>query len=170
MGNFLKCNYFRTVGLLILFLAAGITSTFAQYKLKVAGDVKEVLELSLEDLSKFPLKDAKLTDKDGKVHTYRGVSILDILQKAGVPSGKDLRGEQLSKYLLVKCKDGYQILFSLAELDPPIADKNVILAYQIDGEKLAEDRGPLRLIAEGEKKPARSSYQVEALILGSVKD
>ena len=170
MRIFLKNNYLRRISALILLLAAGITSSFAQGKLRVAGEVKQALEFTLDDLAKMPQKEAKLTDKDGKVHTYQGVSILDILQQAGVPSGKDLRGEHLSKYLLVKCKDSYQVLFSLAELDPSIADKNVILAYQIDGEKLAADRGPLRLVAEGEKKPARSSYQVEALILGSVKD
>lgn len=94
----------------------------------------------------------------------------DILLKAGVPSGKELHGENLSKYVLVKCTDGYQVLFSLAELDSSIADKNVIIADMVDGKALPESKGPLRIIAEGEKKPARSSYQVESLIIGHITD
>ncbi|MBP2617775.1 hypothetical protein [Chryseobacterium jejuense] len=74
----------------------------------------------------MPRKEASLKDKEGSVHVYTGVSIQDILAKAGAPSGKELHGENISKYLLAKCKDGYQVLFSLAELDASIADKNVI--------------------------------------------
>ena len=128
------------------------------------------LEITLSDLAEMPRKEASLKDKNGKIHIYSGVGIQDILLKAGVPSGKELHGENLSKYLLVKCTDGYQVLFSLAELAASIADKKVIIADRIDGKALPESKGPLRIIAEGEKKPARSSYQVESLIIGHVTD
>ena len=39
--------------------------------------------------------------------------------------------------------------FSLAELDPSIADKNIIIADKVDGKPLPEAKGPLRIIAEG---------------------
>lgn len=138
------------------------------FKLKVSGDVSKPLELNLTDLSKMPRKEASLKDKDGIVHKYAGVSLSEILSMAGVPSGKELHGENLSKYLLAKCSDGYQVLFSLAELDASIADKNVIVADTVDGTLLPESKGPLRLIVEGEKKPARSSYQLEALTVGQI--
>ncbi|MDP0964833.1 hypothetical protein Q6264_28505, partial [Klebsiella pneumoniae] len=77
--------------------------------------------------------------------------------------------ENFSKYVLIKCSDGYQVLFSLAELDASIQDKNVIVADTADGKPLLPEKGPLRIIAEGEKKPARSSYQVTELFIGSVK-
>lgn len=38
--------------------------------------------------------------------------------------GKELRGENLSKYLLVKCADDYEVLFSLAELDSSFTNKS----------------------------------------------
>ncbi|WP_241286375.1 molybdopterin-dependent oxidoreductase [Chryseobacterium arthrosphaerae] len=139
------------------------------FRLKVSGEVPDPLELSLTDLSEMPRKEASLKDKDGSIHKYTGVSVQDILAKAGAPSGKALHGENISKYLLAKCTDGYQVLFSLAELDASIADKNVIVADTVDGKPLPELKGPLRLIAEGEKKPARSSYQLEALVVGQIK-
>lgn len=152
-----------------LLLLSGWAFCQSGFTLKVSGDVPTPLELSLSDLSKMPRKEAYLKDKDGSVHIYTGVSIRDILAKAGAPSGKELHGENISKYLLAKCKDGYQVLFSLAELDASIADKNVIVADTIDGRPLAESKGPLRIVAEGEKKPARSSYQLESLVIGQIK-
>jgi DMSO/TMAO reductase YedYZ molybdopterin-dependent catalytic subunit len=78
----------------------------------VSGEVTKPLTLSVEDLSKMKRSSASLTDKDGKVHQYQGVAIQDILEGAGVTTGSQLRGEQLTKYLLVKCADGYEVLFS----------------------------------------------------------
>lgn len=152
-----------------LLLLSGWAFCQSGFKLKVSGEVPQPLELSLADLSKMPKKEASLRDKDGSVHVYRGVAVQDILAKAGAPSGKELHGENISKYLLAKCSDGYQVLFSLAELDASIADKNVIVADTMDGKPLAESKGPLRIVAEGEKKPARSSYQVESLVVGQIK-
>ena len=142
----------------------------SNFRLKVSGEVAQPLELSLSDLLKMSRREAIMKDKEGNLHTFTGVPLIEILGKAGVPSGKALHGaENFSKYVLIKCSDGYQVLFSLAELDPSIQDKNVIIADNIDGKSLVEGKGPLRIIAEGEKKPARSSYQVTELIIGSIK-
>ncbi|AYZ11654.1 molybdopterin-binding protein [Chryseobacterium arthrosphaerae] len=153
----------------VLLLLSGYAFCQSGFRLKVSGEVPDPLELSLIDLSEMSRKEASLKDKDGSIHKYTGVSVQDILAKAGAPSGKALHGENISKYLLAKCTDGYQVLFSLAELDASIADKNVIVADTVDGKPLPESKGPLRLIAEGEKKPARSSYQLEALVVGQIK-
>ena len=153
----------------VLLLLSGYAFCQSGFRLKVSGEVPDPLELSLTDRSKMPRKEASLKDKDGSIHKYTGVSVQDILAKAGAPSGKALHGENISKYLLAKCTDGYQVLFSLAELDASIAGKNVIVADTVDGKPLPESKGPLRLIAEGEKKPARSSYQLEALVVGQIK-
>ena len=57
----------------------------------------------------------------------------------------------------------------MAELDASVQDKNVIIADSVDGKPLPKEKGPLKIIAEGEKRPARSSYQVKELVIGSVK-
>eukprot|EP01035_Chromulina_nebulosa_P063624 gene63624-87025_t len=46
---------------------------------------------------------ASLKDRDGTDHPYAGVAIQEILELAGVTTGKQLRGENLAKYLLVRC-------------------------------------------------------------------
>ncbi|GAA4172077.1 molybdopterin-dependent oxidoreductase [Sphingobacterium ginsenosidimutans] len=148
------------------------TSIYAQqaFKLKVSGEVGTPLELSLQDLTKLPRKNAALTDRDGKVHQYTGVPVYAILQKAGVTLGGELRGANLSKYLLVKCADGYEVLLSLAEIDNSFTDREVILADTIEQQPLEATKGPLRLVVPGEKKPARSCFQVIELVVGYGKD
>lgn len=106
-----------------------------------------------------------LKERDGKVYSYSGVAIPDLLELAGVTLGKQLHGENLTKYLLVKCADGYEVLFSLAELDSSFTDRTVILAYEIEGKPLSAKAGPFRLVVPGEKKPARSSLQVTELVI-----
>lgn len=110
-----------------------------------------------------------MNDKDGNPRSYSGVPLSAILSKAGAPTDKALYGENLSKYLLVRCADGYEVLFSLAELDSVFTDREVILADSMNDKPLPEAKGPLRIIVPGEKKPARSSYQVVELTVGDAK-
>ena len=78
----------------------------------------------------------------------------------GVTTGRNLRGENLAKYVLVTCADNYQVVFSLAELDSSFTDRVVILADQIEGKPLPAGTGPFRVVVPGEKKPARNCFQV----------
>ncbi|MET0243432.1 MAG: molybdopterin-dependent oxidoreductase [Flavitalea sp.] len=128
--------------------------------LKISGEVTKELVFNKDDLRKLDRTTAILKDRDGRDVPYTGVSIQRLLEMAGVTTGKQLRGENLTKYLLVKCADGYEILFSLAELDNGFNDKKVILADESAGKDLPVDRGPFRIVIEGEKVPARSSFQV----------
>lgn len=138
-------------------------SAQSEFRLKVSGEVTKELSLSLADLQKMPHQNAILKDRNGKDYTYSGVPVQDILKAAGVTVGKDLQGENLSKYLLVKCADGYQVLFSLAELDNSFSNKVAIIADQSEGKALPEAKGPLRFVMPGENKPARSCFQVVEL-------
>jgi len=161
----------RNLFFVLIFSFCNLLSAQTGFKLKVSGEVAQPLELSLSDLSKMSRKEVTMKDKEGKLYSYAGVPIQDVLSMAKVPSGKELHGkENLSKYVLVKSADGYQVLFSLAELDSSIQDKNVIVADTADGKPILPEKGPLRIIAVGEKKPARSSYQVTELLIGSIKN
>lgn len=159
----------KLIPLFVMFFCA--VAVFAQNNslLKVTGEVNTPLNLKLEDLSSLPQISVILNDKEGKPHTYSGVLVSELLRRAGATLGKTLRGENLSKYLLVKCADGYEVLFSLAELDSDFTDRKVILADKLDGSPLPASKGPLRVVVEGEKKPARSSYQVVELIVGNAR-
>jgi arsenic resistance protein ArsH len=137
---------------------------------KVTGEVTTPLILTASDLNAMPRTEDSASDKQGLMHHYSGVAIAEILNKAGVTTGKQLRGKNMAKYLLVSCADGYQVLFSLAELDSSITDRVVILADHEEGKPLAAGVGPFKLIVPGEKRPARNCFQVTALAVGIAKE
>lgn len=133
--------------------------------IKVSGEVTKTLTLSVEDLLKMKPVTVGMMDKAGKDHNYKGVGLQEILGMAGVTMDKQLRGKNLCKYLLVKCSDGYEVLFSLAELDSSFTDRVIILAYESDGKPIPAGTGPFRLVVPGEKKAARSGFQVVSMVI-----
>jgi hypothetical protein len=56
-----------------------------------------------------------------------------ILKNAGVTLAEELKGINLKKYLLAEASDGYQVVFSLAEVDPAFTGCKIILANRKDG-------------------------------------
>ncbi|HEY2582327.1 MAG TPA: molybdopterin-dependent oxidoreductase, partial [Mucilaginibacter sp.] len=135
-------------------------TTEKQASVKVTGEVTTPLDLKLSDLQQYPQTEVTRKDRDGKDHTYSGVILSAILQKAGVTLGKDLRGENLTKFVLIEASDGYQVVFALAELDKDFTDRTIILASTVDGKPLLPADGPFRMIVQDEKKPARCIKQV----------
>lgn len=156
----------------IVFLIALITFSLGMHAqvLKVSGEVTKQLSLTAADLAGMKKTSSVLKDRDGKEQRYTGVAIQQILETAGVTTGKQLRGEHLSKYVVIKCADGYEVLFSLAELDSSFTDRVVILAYETEGKPIPAGKGPFRIIVPGEKKPARSGFQVTDIIVRFAKE
>jgi DMSO/TMAO reductase YedYZ molybdopterin-dependent catalytic subunit len=132
-------------------------------KLTVDGDVATPLALTAADLAKMPRETAALGEMDGSKVSYEGVPLTEILKKAGVPFGKEMRGKALAGYLLVEARDGYQVVFSMGELDAGLAGARVIVADRRDGQPLPAREGPIRLVVETDKRPARSVRMVERL-------
>lgn len=140
------------ISLLIVFTS----SSFAQQQhVSIEGEVLKPLKLTVKDLEKFPFTAVKAKDRDGKEHTYKGVLLSVVLDSAGVTLGKQLRGENLTKYVLVTAADNYQVIYALPEIDPEFTSNTVLLATQVDGETLPKGEGPFRLINPSDKKPAR---------------
>ena len=96
------------------------------------------------------------TNSDGITVVYEGVWLHEILKKAGAPGGSELRGKALASYLLAEAKDGYQALFSLAEIDPVFSGNEVLVADSADGKPLIGSQGPFRLVAPKDRRGARS--------------
>jgi DMSO/TMAO reductase YedYZ molybdopterin-dependent catalytic subunit len=130
---------------------------------KITGEVTSPLDLTMDSFLQFKQTEVSRKDRDGNNHLYSGVLLSAILQKAGVTLGKDLRGENLTKYVLVEASDGYQVTFALAELDSDFTDRQIILADKIDGKPLAPGDGPFRIIVQDEKKPARCMKMVTGI-------
>jgi DMSO/TMAO reductase YedYZ molybdopterin-dependent catalytic subunit len=130
---------------------------------KITGEVTTPLDIKLADLQQYKQTDVIRKDRDGKDHTYSGVVLAELLQKAGATMGKDLKGENLTKYISVEASDGYQVVFALAELDKDFTDRTIILASVMDGKPLPAGDGPFRIIVQDEKKPARCIKQVTGI-------
>jgi DMSO/TMAO reductase YedYZ molybdopterin-dependent catalytic subunit len=146
--------------LLIAALAtAAVVAQDAPSGVQISGAVKQPLTLTSDDLAKMPRASVKMTSS-GLETTYEGVWLHEILKRAGVPSGSELRGKALTTYLLVEAKDGYQVLFSLAEIDPAFTENQVLLADMADGKPLVGSQGPFRLVAAKDKPGARSIRMV----------
>jgi DMSO/TMAO reductase YedYZ molybdopterin-dependent catalytic subunit len=148
------------------FFAIGIKAQ----TVKVAGDVTTPLTLDAATLHQFTQTTVIRKDKDGKIdHTYTGVTLSEILKKAGATMEDALKGKNLTKYLLVEASDNYQVVFALAELDKNYTDRLIILADTVDGKPLPAGEGPFRIIVQDEKKPARCVRQVIGLKVISAK-
>jgi hypothetical protein len=79
-------------------LSIGLCAGFmpAQTALTVSGDIP-----------------VAIPEQDGTKIAYESVPLREILKRAGVPLGKDLRGKAFASYVLAKAKDGYDVAFTL---------------------------------------------------------
>jgi DMSO/TMAO reductase YedYZ molybdopterin-dependent catalytic subunit len=138
-----------------LLAAALLAAQEPQPSIRVTGAVNQPLTLTPEDLAKMPRASVH-TKSNGMETVYEGVWLHEVLKKAGVPHGSELRGKALASYVLAEAQDGYQVVFSLAELDPTFIDNEVLLADTADGKPLFGAQGRFRLIATKDKLGARS--------------
>lgn len=128
--------------------------------LSIGGLVERPLALSMKELKAMPEVAVTVAEHNGATSNYRGVSIVSLLESAGLTFGKALRGKRLATYLLVQARDGYQVVFALPELDPAFNDRIIFLAYSKNGGELPEEEAPLRVIVSSEKREARWIRQV----------
>ncbi len=135
-------------------------------QVQVTGEVARPSTFSAEDLAKLPRQTVKAKAHDGAESQYEGVALVEILTKAGVPFGKDLRGKAMVLYVVAEASDGYRAVFALPELDPTYSDRMILLADHRDGKPLSAKEGPLQIVVPGEKKHARWVRQVIRLRVG----
>ena len=57
------------------------------------------------------------------------------------------------------------VAFTLAELDPAVGARRVLLADALDGNPLGAEQGPWRLVVPDDKRPARWARQVKSVTL-----
>ncbi len=133
---------------LILFAVLAWAQAPPAAVLAVEGDIPSPLSLTADDLAKMPRETASVPAPDGTKIVYEGVTLLAVLQKAGAPFGKQLCAVQGHSQPIVHAKamDGYQVIFTLGELDPDFGNETILLADKRDGKPLPDKQGPLRLV------------------------
>jgi hypothetical protein len=93
----------------------------------------------------------------------------DVLAKVGAPSGKAIRGIELTDVVLIEARDGYKVAIDLAATDSTMRPDRVILADRMDGSALDVNAGPFQLVVEGDMRPARAIRMVSSIRLERVR-
>src|SRR6266852_8240281 len=75
-------------------------------ELKIAGAVSSPLVVTAADLKKMPRTTLKVVNPhDKKTEVYEGVALEELLRRAGVPQGEQLRGPLLATYVIAEAED-----------------------------------------------------------------
>ena len=143
------------------------TATFAQApptgsaSLLVLGNVENKLTLSVSDLQRLPvqrvedvrqLRMSGTPGKDGEqTRRYSGVLLRDVLNSAKLVEKE--RHDLRRSIVVATATDGYQAVFSWAELFlSPIGDGTVVI-FERDGAPLPANEGPLALLSLRDTQP-----------------
>jgi DMSO/TMAO reductase YedYZ molybdopterin-dependent catalytic subunit len=136
-------------------LVAAVAAQETPSSVEITGNVQQPLTLTADDLAKMPRASVRTTNS-GMETVYEGVWLHEVLKKAGAAQGSTLRGKALASYVLAQAQDGYQVVFSLAELDPSFIDNQILLADTANGKPLFGAQGRFRLVVPKDKPGARS--------------
>jgi DMSO/TMAO reductase YedYZ molybdopterin-dependent catalytic subunit len=137
--------------------------TSALQSITISGDLAKPISFTVAELKAMPRAPMKVTDEKGRTAAYDGVLLAEVLSRAGAAVGSTLKGKALSSYVVVTARDAYQVVFSLAELDPSMGDSNVLLADTMDNAPIPAAQGPLRIIVPHDKQSSRWVRQVEKI-------
>ncbi len=135
-------------------------------KLKLSTPGHESVVLSLAEFGALP--HLTVTVKNGHSdaqEVYSGVRLTDLMTKVRAPLGKELRGKAMTCGVRASAADGYAVLFSISELDPEFHPGEIIVADQMNGQRLDERSGRFKLVASEAKRPARWVRNLTTLVL-----
>ena len=157
----------RPCGLLLaLCLSAGpATRPSGGDTVTVGGAVAHPLTLTADAIRSTMAGQVKAIDYDlhDRHHTAHAVSLLSVLQAAGVDAALKMdpkadpktKNGPLRLAVVVRGRDGYATTFALAELLPDIGDRPVWIALDADGKPLDDRAAPVALISPADAKPGR---------------
>lgn len=141
--------------------------------IEIKGAVAHPGHWSVADLQALPSETVEidyLTDNDvPQHHSFTGVRLWDVLQltvSADDPPGKAL--SPLASYLVIQAKDGYFVVFSMAEIAPDFGHQPYLLVWEMDGQPLSDAQRPLMLVAPGDTTDGRFIYGITILEVRSV--
>lgn len=99
----------------------------------------------------------------GRILHCEGVALTALLQASGAIPDTPLDTAHLDRYVLVSARTGERTVFSLGELDVTLGNRAVYLLDRCEGAPLDDDDGPLRLLVEGDTRPARNLHRIDAI-------
>jgi DMSO/TMAO reductase YedYZ molybdopterin-dependent catalytic subunit len=172
VGRFLRAALILVFASAVHFSPAATAQALNEIaQLKIGGAVSTPLTLTIADLRKMPRTTIHVENPhDKKSEVYEGVLLEELLHRAGAPHGEQLRGPLMTAYVVAEAEDGYKVVFALAELDSGIMNSEVLVADTLDGAPIDAKRGPLRLVAPHDKRPARWVRMLKSITVASPKE
>jgi len=117
----------------------------------------EAAVLTPDDLQLLPHISITVRNPDtNQAEKYSGVSLLEVLIRAGALSSQDLGLLSRSGYVVLKGNGDSGCVIALSEIDPSNSSNTVLVADALNGQPFTEGLGPLRLIFANDKTFARS--------------
>lgn len=153
---------------IVAFLVLALAPAIVAQSLQVVRLDGTSATLTAAQIAAVPHVTVNVKDHDTSAE-FEGVPVSAVLALAGVQAGGPMKGPQLSEALLVEASDSYKVVFALAEVDPDFATREILLADKSNGKPLDAKQGPFRIIAPGDKRPARWARMVTTLRIVAVK-
>ena len=154
------------LAVLLLVLTPGLRA--AEPMLKVVG-LEKTVTFTAEEFAALPHTVLMVLEPhEKKERLYSGVVVHDLLAKGGVQSGESFRGPAQHLGVLVRSKDNYTVLFSLAEFDENFSTRTLFLADREGGQPTPANAEPLRLVVPGDKRAARWARMVASIEIVAV--
>jgi DMSO/TMAO reductase YedYZ molybdopterin-dependent catalytic subunit len=133
----------------------------APARVQVAGNVENKLELGIEDLQRLAVQHVEdvrqvrmgwvASKESEQTRRYAGVLLRDVIAAAKPVEKK--RHDLRRSIAVVTASDGYEAVFSWAELFiSPIGDGALVI-FERDGAPLPESEGPLALVSLRDTQP-----------------
>lgn len=136
---------------------------------EVRGDVPKPAELKVSELAALGSVNTTWT-VHGQTHAVVGVPLEKVLRHCGwepgvmsktLPPAQKRTGYKLA--VVATAPDGFQAVFSAAELTEGMGKTQALLIWMVDGKPIAAPEGPLRLIVASDGEPSRSLYHLSRL-------
>jgi hypothetical protein len=138
-------------------------------QLALRGLEGKSVTLSPADLAALPHKTVTVMNHHTSAsETYSGVALSDLLAKIGAPQGSDVKGKLFLLGVVATGTDNYSVLFAIAETDPTIHTGDILVADQMNGQKIDKD-GAFKLVSTEEKRPARWVRNLTSISVVEVK-
>jgi hypothetical protein len=138
--------------------------------LRIDGDAMP-LDLRVEDLRQLSPVEFEW-GHGGSTHHYVAVSLEALLRRAGLdpgamnPSAAPAEKRASWKFVVVAtASDGFQAVFSAAEIYRGMGRTEAFLAFAQDGQPLDASVGPFRLVVPTDGEASRCAHNVERLTI-----
>lgn len=130
---------------------------------RIDGDVRQPLALNVALLRGFDaaaqrsVRVSREVNGENRETSLRGVSLRALLERA-VLAERD-RLDWRKTVVVVTARDGYRVVFSWPELFNLEAGAAVMVAYERDGQALADSEGPLTVVAPSDLRSGPRSVK-----------